>query len=71
MESKRQAVIDYLKNERIAALECGDHHSAYNLTCWLNFVNRQAGKAEIARMNYLVKVDQANRQPVAVQQSLF
>lgn len=67
--SNKQTLIDYLSNERESAIKAGDYRAAYNLTCWLNFVNRKATRADLRMVAYQVKQDQANKP--AAQLTLF
>ena len=59
MNTAKEQVIEYLTAKRESALIDGDSKTAYNLTCWLNFVNRKATRADVAQVAYQVKQDKA------------
>ncbi len=65
----KQEMIGYLEAKRSEAIKAGDYKSAYNVTVWINFVNRKATRADLKMVAYQVKQDKQN-QP-ASQLTLF
>lgn len=70
LQSMKSELVEVLEVKRNKAISKGKSDRAYELTTWLNFINRQASKPQIAALHYEYRTNE-NIQPNSNRLTLF